>query len=154
MTQDLCVERAVGNGAFLTGGACHFLKGCNTRRARSCAEFTRIWLGFTPSAFAIVPPVLEHSELSWCSKTLNSPRLVLFSRKAAGQPCSPLLSPPPNAASLSFDRRVRAGACLWSRTALANMVHVSTTPTAAKGRWLRGPCSDRHYPCPRQVPDV
>lgn len=94
MTQDLCVERAAGTGAFLTGGACHFPKGCNTRCACSHAGFTRIWLGFTSSAFAIVPSVLENSELSWCSKTLKSSRLVLFSRKSSRTALLP--SPPPS----------------------------------------------------------
>lgn len=156
MTQDLWVERAGGNGVFFTGGACHFPKGCNTRRACSHDGFTQIWLEFTPSAFAILPPVLEHSKpcimVSWCSKTLNSPHLVLFWRTAAGQPCSPLPSLLPRL--LSSDRRVWAGVRLRSGAALANEVHVSTTPTAAKGCWLRGACSDRCYPCPRQVPDV
>lgn len=154
MTQDLCVERAAGNGVFLTGGACHFPKGCDTRRACSRAEFTWMWLGFTPRAFAIISPVLEHSELSRCSKTLNSPCLVLFSRKVAEQPQSPLPSLPPNAAPLSFDCRVQAGARLRSGAAPANKVHISTAPTAEKRHWLCGPCSDQCYHCPRQVPNV
>lgn len=120
MTQDLCVERAAGNGAFFAGGACHFPKGCNTRRARSCAAFTHIWLGFTPSAFAIAPPALEHSEPSWCSKTTNSPHLVLFkeSRRTALLPSSLL-------PMLSSDRRVWAGARLRSWAVPADEVHVS-----------------------------
>jgi len=73
MTQDLCMGRAAGNGAFFTGGACHFPKGCSTRSSH--AGFTWVWLGFTPSAFSVFPPVLEHGEPSWCSKILNLPHL-------------------------------------------------------------------------------
>lgn len=126
MTQDLRVERAGGNGVLVTGGTCHFPDGCNTTHVRSYAGFTWICLGFAPSVFAVTP-VLVHNELSWCSKTLNSPHLVLFSRKAAGQPCSPLPTLPPRAAPLSSDCRVWAGACLQNETALANKVNVSTS---------------------------
>lgn len=68
----------------------------------SRAEVTWIWLGFAPTAIAIVPPVQELSGLSWCFKTQNLP---CHSRKAAGQPCSPLPSLPPNTAPFSSDCR-------------------------------------------------
>lgn len=125
MTQDLRVERAGGNRALVTGGTCRFPNGCNTVHVRSYAGFTWICLGFAPSVFAVAP-VLARNELSWCSKTLNSPHLVFFSRKAAGQPCSPLPALLPGLHPfLSSVCRVWAGACLQNQTALANKVNVS-----------------------------
>lgn len=111
MTQDLWVERAGGNRALVTGGTCRFPNGCNTMHVRSYAGFTWICLGFAPSVFA-VPPVLARNELSWCSKTLNSPHLVFFSRKAAGQPCSPLPALLPRAAPLPFICLQGLGRCM------------------------------------------
>lgn len=125
---DRYMESAARSRAFLSQEAHHFTEGYNIRYSQSHARFTQIWLRFICSAFVIFSSVPEH-EISWClcSKTMNSPQLLLFSRQAAGQP----YSLPPSNTPLPFDHRLQVAVCLWSRAAPANK-NVSTPLTVVK----------------------